>query len=218
MTIETVKPYDDPMPAALQVIQSTAHAECLLKPDRLRILQQLDEPDSASGVARKLEMPRQTVNYHLRELEKAGFVEFVEQRPKGNCLERVVRATARSYVISPIALQSLGRSAATTRDQFSTAYLVAAAARAIRDVSILRGRAAKAGKRVATLTLESEIRFASAQARREFTEQLLQAVAALAAKYHDAETEGGRAFRLMIGAYPVITKQEPSDDASVPMD
>ena len=45
---------------------------------------------------------------HLHELEKEGFVEFVEQRPKGNCLERVVRATARSYVISPAALGLLG--------------------------------------------------------------------------------------------------------------
>lgn len=206
------------MPSAIQVVQSTVHAECLLKPDRLRILEMLADPDSASGVARRLDLPRQTVNYHLRELEKAGFVEFVEQRAKRNCLERVVQATARSYVISPVALRKLGLAAGSARDQFSSAYLVSAAARAIRDVAVLRGRAAKAGKRLATLSLETEIRFASAEARKEFTDELLNAVARLAAKYHDARAEGGRTFRLMLGAYPAITRQEAPDDASVNMD
>src|SRR5450759_4137449 len=97
----------DHMTAAIQVVQSAASAERLLKPERLQILGQLAQPDSAAGVAKRLKLPRQTVNYHLRELEKDGFVEFIEKHPKGNCLERVVRATARSYVISPVALGAL---------------------------------------------------------------------------------------------------------------
>ena len=80
-----------------------------------------------------------------------------------NCTERFVRATARSYVISPLALGAIGIDANGVRDQFSTAYLVSAAARAIRDVSVLRQKATKAGKKLATLTLETEIRFASAR-------------------------------------------------------
>src|SRR5882724_1265021 len=175
------------MTAAVQVVQSAASAEKLLKPERLRMLELLNEPDSASGLAKRLNMPRQTVNYHLRELEKEGFVELVEQRPKGNCLERVVRATARSYVISPQALGALGLDSSDVRDRFSTAYLVSAAARAIRDVSQLRQRADKAGKRMATLTVETEIRFASAKARQEFTEEVLAMVAQLATKYHDED-------------------------------
>src|SRR6185369_4020392 len=125
------------MAAAVQVIQSTDSAEKLLKPERLRMLELLSTPDSASGIARRMSLPRQTVNYHLRELEKEGFVEFIEQRPKGNCLERVVRAAARSYVISPAALGSMGLDASTVRDRFSAAYLVSAASRAIKDVSTL---------------------------------------------------------------------------------
>src|SRR5262245_29402349 len=116
------------MAAALQVIQSVSSAAALLKPDRLRVLELLYEPDSAAGVAKRLELPRQTVNYHLHELEAEGFVEFVEQRKKGNCLERVVRAAARSFVISPAALGPLGANTYTARDRFSCSYLVAAAA------------------------------------------------------------------------------------------
>src|SRR5579864_2284094 len=173
------------MATAVQVIQSAAAAEKLLKPERLRLLELLSEPDSATGLAKRLKLPRQTVNYHLRELEQEGFVELVEQRLKGNCVERVVRATARSYVISPQALGTLGLEASQVRDQFSAAYLVSAAARTIRDVSILRQRADKAGKKIATLTLETEIRFANAQARNEFTEEVLSLVAKLATKFHD---------------------------------
>jgi DNA-binding transcriptional ArsR family regulator len=203
------------MAAAVQVIQSAPAAEKLLKPERLRILELLAQPDSATGLAKQLGMPRQTVNYHLRELEKEGFVVLVSKRRRRNCIERVVRATARSYVISPLALGAIGADPATIRDQFSTAYLVSAAARAIRDVSVLRQKATKAGKQLATLTLETEIRFSSAKARQEFTEELLNTVARLVMKFHDAAAERGRSFRLLVGAYPVIVKPEPPEEGSV---
>jgi len=203
------------MASAVQVIQSPSAAEKLLQPDRLRMLHLLADPDSATGLAKRLQLPRQTVNYHLRELEKEGLVELVERRPKGNCLERVLRATARSYVISPLALGAVGADPAQVRDRFSAAYLVTAAARAIRDVSILRQRADKARKELATLTLETEIRFPTAQARHQFSEELVTTVARLALKYHNDQAPGGRRFRFLLGGYPVITKQEPPDHTSV---
>ena len=206
------------MTAAVQVIQSVSSAEKLLKPERLRMLDLLAEPGSATGLAKRMKLPRQTVNYHLRELEKEGFVELVEQRPRRNCLERVVRAAARSYVISPAALGAVGIGAGEVRDQFSSAYLVSAAARVIRDVSALRQRADKAGKKIATLTVETEIRFASAKARREFGDELLNAVAGLAMKYHQPAAEGGRGFRLLAGCYPNMSKPAPENEASVQME
>lgn len=121
-------------------------------------------------------------------------------------MERRVRATARSYVISLLVLGALGLEAAEVQDRFSAAYLVSAAARAIRDVSILRQRADKAGKKIATLTAETEVRFANATTRLHFSEELVTLVAQLAMKYHDAKAEGGRSFRLLVGAYPTITK------------
>lgn len=204
------------MAAAVQVIQAASSAEKLLKPERLRMLQLLAEPDSASGLAKRLDMPRQTVNYHLRELEKEGFVELVEQRRNRNCMERFVRASARSYLISPAALETIGADPSGARDQFSAAFLVSAAGRTIRDVSILRQRADKAGKKLATLTAETEIRFASARHRQEFAEELLNTVARLTMKYH--QEKEGRSFRLLLGIHPTITKQEPGDGGSVRME
>ncbi len=206
------------MPSPLAVIQSTTAAEALLKPERLRMLELLGEPDSAAGLARKLKLPRQTVNYHLHELQREGFVEEVEQRRKGNCMERILRATARSFVIAPQALGPLGIAGDAIRDQFSSAYLVAAAAKLVQDAATLRQRAHRAGKKLATLTLETEVRFANAATRKQFTEELLQRLAALTVKYHDPHAEGGRTFRFVTAGLPTITRQEATDDSSVPME
>src|SRR5690349_3886513 len=166
------------------VIRDPGQAAALLQPDRLRLLEALAEPDSAAGLARRFELPRQRLNYHLKELEKAGLVELVEERRKGNCMERVVKATARAYTISPEVLGTLTGSPETVADRLSATYLVSVASRIIGDLGMLLSRAMAAGKRMATLTLDTEVRFESAAARAEFADELTRAVARLAAKYH----------------------------------
>jgi len=194
----------------LDVIRSRETAVTLLQPLRQEILESLDEPESASGLARRLGLPRQKVNYHLRELEKDGFVELVEERRRGNCTERVVRATARSYLISPEALGSLGSDPERISDRFSAAYLVATAGQAVRHVGEMQGRAEEAGKRLSTLTLTGEVRFASAEARNAFAEELATALARLVAKHHDESAPGGRRFRFFVGGYPAPGGRDPA--------
>jgi DNA-binding transcriptional ArsR family regulator len=200
------------LPPSVHVIDDPAAATLALHPIRQRILGELDQPDSAAGLARRLGLPRQKLNYHLRQLEHEGLVEMVEERKKRNCTERLVRAVARSYVISPSTLGGLAVDPAAVRDQASSAYLVAVAARVIRDVASLRTRAAKAGKRLATLTLNTEVRFASAAAQQAFAEELTEAVAALVAKYHDETSAGGRRFRIVAGAHPMPADQSPASN------
>jgi DNA-binding transcriptional ArsR family regulator len=192
-------------PASLDVVRSAESAAALLDPTRQQLLAHLKEPDSATGLARRLKLPRQRINYHLKVLEGAGLVELVEERRKGNCLERVVRATARAFIISPEALGKLGPTAELAADRLSSAYLAAAAGRTIRDVAVLQDKAKREGKRVATLTLETDVRFASAEARAKFAEELTDAVARIAARYHDDRAAGGRRFRLLTAVHPVPT-------------
>ena len=193
-----------PKGGALSVIRKPREAALLLQPTRQKIVEQLREPGSASSLARKLGLPRQRLNYHLRELEKQGFVELVEERRRGNCVERILRTTARSYLISPEALGLLGKDADEQQDHWSASYLIAAAARLVRDVASLDAKAEAAGKRLATFTLETDVRFASAADRNAFAEELATAVGRLTAKYHDESTAGGRRFRLLVGGHPVI--------------
>ncbi len=195
--------------SALRVITQSESAAAVLDPIRQQLLAQLAEPDSAAGLARRLRLPRQRINYHLRALEAAALVELVEERRKGNCLERVVRATARSFVISPEALGVLGPGPDIAADRLSSAYLVAVAGRVIRDVGALEAQARTEGKLIATLTLDAEVRFASADKRAEFARELTEAVARLAAKYHDERASAGRRFRLLAAVHPT-----PSEDAS----
>lgn len=190
------------MESTLAVITEPDRAATVLDPLRLRILTELEQPDSAVGLSRRLGVPRQKLNYHLRLLEDQGLVELVEERRKRNCTERVVKATARSLLISPAALGQLGADPGQIEDRSSSAYLIATAARTIREVAELREGADQAGKKLATLTLEAEVRFATPSAQQQFAEELTSEFARLAAKYHDEHAPEGRRFRCLGTVYP----------------
>jgi DNA-binding transcriptional ArsR family regulator len=177
-------------------------AQSLLRPLRARILEEAGSPTTAAGIARKLSIARQKVGYHLRLLEKEGLVELVEERKQGNCVERIVRATARAYLVSAEALGALAQDAAGVQDKVSAAYLVAVAAQSAREVAQLRQKADAAGQRLATLTLQSEVQFATAKDRGAFADELANAIAGLIAKYHQPEAPKGRTYRLTTFAYP----------------
>ncbi len=198
----------------VDLVHDPARAAALLHPLRQRVLQALAEPDSASGVARRLSLSRQKTNYHLRELEREGFLELVEERRRGNCVERLVRATARSYLIDPTAVGGLPEQPSESiRDRFSATYLVAAAARVIRDVATLRQRATRAGQRLATMTLESEVSFVSPEARHAFAEELASEIARLVVKHHNPDSPDARLHRVVLGLYPAITREAESDSS-----
>jgi DNA-binding transcriptional ArsR family regulator len=186
------------------VIDDPAAAEASLDPIRSRLLAELGEPGSASGVATRVGLPRQVVNYHLRTLERHGLVELVEERRKGNMTERMLRATAASYVISPAALASLQPDPGRAPDRLSAVWLLAVAARLVRDVGALLVGSRRAGKRVATFALDGEIRFASAADRSAFAEELSHAVAGLVTRYHDGSAGSGRPHRIVVAIHPSV--------------
>jgi DNA-binding transcriptional ArsR family regulator len=188
------------------VIDDAAAAEVSLDPVRARLLAALAEPGSATSLAAQVGLARQKVNYHLRALERHGLVELVEERRKGNCVERVLRATAASYVISPTALSAVAPDPSRAPDQLSARWLLALAARLVREVGELVTRAAAARRPLATFAIDSEIRFASAADRAAFAAELSQAVETLAGKYHDERAEGGRPHRLVVALHPSITR------------
>lgn len=189
------------------VIEDPAVAEVSLDPVRARLLAELAEPNSATTLAAKVGLARQKVNYHLRTLEQHGLVELTEERRKGNMTERVMRATAASYVISPAALAAVQPDPERAPDRLSARWLLAVAARLVRDVGNLVTGAGKAGKKVATFALDGEVRFATAADRAAFAEELAAAVTSLVAKYHDEAAHGGRAHRVVVAVHPSIPKE-----------
>jgi hypothetical protein len=115
-----------------------------------------------------------------------------------------VRATAAHYLISPDALGALGDTPADASDRFSATYQVAVAARTIREVAALAALARRAGKRLTTVTLDAEVRFATPAAREAFANDLVDAVTRLVAQYHDEAAPDGRRYRLVASAHPVF--------------
>src|SRR3954470_10497230 len=118
-------------------IEDPAAAEASLDPIRAGLLAARAEPGSASTLAQRRGLPRQKVNYHLRTLEQHGLVELVEERRKGNMTERVMQATAASYVISPAALGAVAPDPGHAPDRLSARWLIAVAARTVREVGEL---------------------------------------------------------------------------------
>jgi DNA-binding transcriptional ArsR family regulator len=194
------------------VIEDPTAAEVSLDPIRARLLSELAEPSSASSVAARMGLPRQKVNYHLRTLEEHGLVELVEERRKGNMTERVLQATALSYVISPAALAALEPDPSRSPDRLSARWMIALAARLVREVGQLLAGAARARKRLATFAMDGEIRFASAADRAAFAEELAGTVTSLIAKYHDEHASGGREHRLIVAVHPSLKPDGPKHE------
>src|SRR3954463_532391 len=190
------------------VIDDTAAAEVSLDPIRARLLAELAEPGSASTLAACVGLSRQKANYHLRALERHGLVELVEERRKGNCTERVLQATAGSYVISPTALSAVAPDPSREPDQRSARWLLAVAGRLVREVGELITGAGAAGEAPATLGDDREWRLASAEDRGAFAAELADAVNGLVAKYHDESAPGGRRHRFVVALHPTITKSK----------
>jgi hypothetical protein len=182
----------------VEVIDSPAAAAVALHPMRARLLAELAEPASAATVAQRVGLARQKVNYHLRLLEFHGLVQEAETRRHGGLTERLLVATASSFVVSPAALGASACDPARARDRLSASYLVALAARLVREVGAL-ARDDEAA-RLSTLAIDTEIAFASPAHRAAFADDLATAVTQLAAKYHDPR---GRPHRLVIGAHPI---------------
>jgi DNA-binding transcriptional ArsR family regulator len=193
----------------LDVIDAPAAAALALNPIKTRLLAELSEPASAASLAGRVGLTRQKVNYHLRVLEDHKLIEPAEERRWGGLTERLMVATASSYVISPAALGPIGADPAHNNDRLSASYLIALAARIVREVGHLWRAAREKDKRLATLSIDTVVRFRSPADRAAFTADLTNAVAALAARYHNESARGGRPHRLVAACYPAPGDAKP---------
>jgi DNA-binding transcriptional ArsR family regulator len=184
----------------VEVIESAAAAAVALDPVRARLLSELAVPASAAGLAARVGITRQKVNYHLNALEAYGLVELTEERHHGGITERVLQASAVSYVVSPAAVSASAADPDANPDHLSAGYLVALASRLVREVGALARGARASGKRLPTLTIDTKIGFRSAADRAAFADDLTAAVLDLAARYHH---DDGRAHRLVVAAHPL---------------
>ena len=195
----------------VDVIDDPAAAVVALDPVRSRLLAELTTPASAAALAARLGIARQKINYHLRALEAHGLVQVAETRRWGGLTERRLIATAASYVVSPRALGPAASDPERETDRLSASYLIALAARVVREVGDLLRRSRAAGQSLPSLSIDAEIRFRSPVERAAFTEELTHAITGLVSRYHDAFAPGGRAHRLVVVAHPLPREARASE-------
>ncbi len=197
------------MQTALALLDADATAASLLDPVRREILAQLQDPGSAISVASRLGLPRQRLGYHIRAMEEAGLLRHVGDRRRGNFTERLLQASARHYLIPPQLLGVLGTDPKQVADKASSAYQVAVAADVAQTVATMREAAETAGKRLPTVTMQVDVRFASAADQRAFGEELTEAIAGLVEKYHRVD---GHSFTFSVLGHPKVTRKPGSDE------
>src|SRR6476659_7136488 len=88
----------------VEVIADPAAAVSALDPIRSRLLAELAEPASAATLATRVGIARQKVNYHVRALEAHQLVREAGKRQWGGLTERLLVASASSYIVSPRAM------------------------------------------------------------------------------------------------------------------
>src|SRR5271163_4518860 len=208
--------------SSLDLVREPAHAAVLLHhPLRLKILAALMEPDSATGVARRMNLPRQTVNYHVRELARARFLARAGRRRRRHLFEQCYVATARGYVLSPELLGKLAADPAQVADTFSAKYLLGMASKLQAELARSVELAAAAGKRLATLSINTELRFTAPDQRGAFTAELQRAIVEVAGQHSspfsnaDGTAAEGRPFRLVVGCYPIPLAKEPDPQPEI---
>ena len=200
----------------IQVIDDPAAATVALEPMRRRLLSELAAPASAATLATRVGLARQKVNYHLHALEAHGLVRLAEERKWGGLTERLLVATAASYVVSLSALGPVAADPNREIDRLSASYLIALGARVVREVGGLVRGAKETGKRLATLAVDTEVRFRSAADRAAFSNELTEAITKLVSKYHDESAPGGRAHRLVVVSHP-LPAEDPKPSEGVIM-
>jgi DNA-binding transcriptional ArsR family regulator len=193
------------MSSSVALVSDAAKARAALTPLRRQLLDRLREPNSAASLAGQLAIPRQKLAYHLRVLEEAGLVKLVEERPRRGFIERVLVACADTFVLDPALVQGAAQRAGDAQDRHASEHLVRTAAALVRDVARMREAADREGKRLLTLTVEAELTFATPADFDAFSEQLSDAITALAKRYAASPLrKGGRRYRLVAAAHPAI--------------
>lgn len=194
-----------PRPSSLLDDLDVAHLA--LAPIRRRILAALIAPASAAGLAEQLDMPRQKIGYHLKALEDAGLVRLAGERKKRGFTERLFVA-AENYVLDPALLQvPSDPDAVEAQDRHAAGHLIATASSMVRDVARMREAAEAEGARLLTLTVEADLTFARPADFDAFSQDVAEAVAALARKY---AAPTGRRYRLAAAAHPAVVKPAPA--------
>jgi hypothetical protein len=145
--------------APVGVIKEAPRAGVLLKPLRREILARAQAPISATGIAAAMKRPRQVINYHVRELARAGFLRRAGRVRKRGLTEQRYVVSAKAFMLAPEVLGDLDVTAGApaTADKASASYLLMLATRLQKELSESWRKAASTGAALPLLSLDTAL-------------------------------------------------------------
>lgn len=197
-------------PTDILTIHERDRAQALLAPLRLELVELAATPISASEAATRLGLPRQRVNYHVRELARHHFLARAGTRKKRNMTEQLYRSVARSFLFAPDLLGPLAAKLPDATSAVSAAELLRLSTTMQSDLIDVMERAGNEGKKIATLSLQSDFAFSTAEQRADFAAALESAIRDVIARHTEpVGTPASNPFRLVIGCYPSVERSDP---------
>lgn len=185
-------------------IEDMQQAISLLKPVRIEILRQMDEPSTCPELADYFDESPQKIYYHVKALEKAGLVEKVDEKRVRGTVEGYYQARARSYWLAPHLVGKVG-DMPTSPDEKSLQVLLRLAEDVHDDIGKLANQV-QVGQDVPSLSLSAHIHLPTSDRRAEFLEEVAILFQSLARKYGtpsmDATLENDEGYRLVLACYP----------------
>ena len=169
---------------------------------KLEILREMDRPQTTADLALIMGIPRQKLGYHVRQLEHAGLLVSVGESRRGNCVARKLQAVARHIIVN-----KSDPKAPIPQDRFSSSWLVAQCATAIREVGVMSLDAESVGEKLPTMSVDSEIAFDNPQEQQAFAQELNELIAALVDRYGSSSSDARR-FRVFAASYPKLSEQQ----------
>jgi hypothetical protein len=206
------------------IIDGRRAALLVQHPLRPRILNLAREPVSATALAGVLGESRQKINYHMRQLRRAGFLRPAGRLRRRGLTEQRYLATARAYVLAPEVAGVASPDLAEHADATSAARLVALAMRMQTEVTAVVQAAAARQRRVAALSISADVRFESAEQRAAFAVALQSALQRVVAEHTapmnvgDDVAQRGRPYRVLVACHPIPREAALGviDDSAVP--
>ncbi len=191
------------------MVESVDQAAVLLKPLRVAMLREMDQPRTCPQLAERFGETSQKMYYHVKTLERAGLVERSGERSVNGIAEGFYRARAQSYWLSPRLVRSLGGKQ-SVRDQTSLRMLAGHAEDMLEDIARLADRSAE-GDHVPSLSLAVDIALPDGDRRSAFLTELRTTFEQLARRYgatgHPEARAEDETFRFTLACYPTSDRE-----------
>jgi len=169
-------------------------------PFKLQILQYLNEPHSASEVAKFCGESPQKMNYHFKKLENAGLIWKVGTRSVRNLVEVLYESVAEQYVVTEqTGIQS--DLVQQLKDQGPLMHLYDLSEQIKKDTVELLNHVEDA-VHVPSAALDFQVQFANEEERKAFLDEYIELVHGLVSKYQAEHTTETPRFKAVLAVYP----------------